>query len=564
MAGDGQTDFYAEIGIKLNESQAKKEAAKGAKITADSIESAMIKAVQDVQAKQRKALSSIMPKRQGFSLKESLKSGGSYMSSIQEKAFSAQEYMKEREVWQKIIDKNDAALEKELQRAFREEEKKNKQKALQEKAFQREQEKTLKEEMKRENLLEKENEKRISKRIKEDESERKRINKKDEADRKAKEKAEKAAQREKERRQKQEESLKEKAYRKDIDRIKSLSKWALGTTIAGGYLAQRVINQSAERAFGFRNVQDIGVDYKTLRKWQAASKVFGNIKEEESAQSLVNLKNYVAKMQMGEAASPNFKSLLGIDWWQKDEGKLVNDISNAILRQNKDIQGVLTEEVFGSQKYLSVLKRFQENPQEVWDVEKKILGGSLTEQQIKDVDELGQSFRFTALQAENFKDQIVAIASTDLKRWIKDVGNSLDELTPNLKSIWSGIKTTAKILGAPVEAVYKAGEFATGFMTEAIQSDLYNESKWKAQDRFDAEMRRRAQIETAQIPTKDKPSQTENNKNITVNVGGVTVNKPDSTNKVMKDIVGGALNGAGVTQSDINNLYMESTTMSAR
>ena len=195
MAGDGQTDFYAEIGIKLNESQAKKEAAKGAKITADSIESAMIKAVQDVQAKQRKVLSSIMPKRQGFSLKESLKSGGSYMSSIQEKA------------------------------------------------FQREQEKTLKEELKKEKLLERENEKRIAKRIKEEEAERKRINKKDEADRKAKEKAEKAAEKEKERRQKREEILKEKAFKKDISRIKSLGKFALGslgTALGGGYLAQRV------------------------------------------------------------------------------------------------------------------------------------------------------------------------------------------------------------------------------------------------------------------------------------------------------------------------------------
>lgn len=558
MAGDGKTDFYAEIGIKLNESQAKKEAAKGAKITADSIESAMIKAVQDVQAKQRKALSSIMPRRQGFSLKESLKSGGSYMSSMKGKSFSAQEYMKEREVWQKIIDKNDAALEKELQRAFKEEEKKNKQKALQEKAFQREQEKTLKEEMKRENLLEKENEKRISKRIKEDEAERKRINKKDEADRKAKEKAEKASQREKERRQKQEERLKEKAYRKDIDRIKSLGKWALGTTLAGGYLAQRVMNQSAERAFSFRNVQDIGVDYKTLRKWQAASKVFGNIQEEESAQSLVNLRNYRARMaQFGEAASLHANKLLGIDWSQKDERKLINDISNAILRQNKDIQGVLAEEVFGSQKYLSVLKRFQENPQEVWDVEKKILGGSLTEKQIKDVDELGQSFRFTALQAENFKDQIVAIASTDLKKWIKDVGNSLDELTPNLKSIWSGIKTTAKILGAPAEAIYKAGEWATGFMTEAIQSDLYNESKWKTQDRFDSEMKRRAQIETAQFPS-NKTGNTENNKNITVNVGGVTVNKNQDIQETVKQAVWGA---ASAFEKETTNMFVELPTL---
>lgn len=525
MAADGKTDFYAEIGLKLNEAQAKKEAAKGAKIASDAMKKALTKSVEEMERRQASAHISL-PK--GFS-------------------FSSKAFMKERDEWKKIIDKNEKALEKELTSAFKIEKKKADEKIKAQKAEE-------KEEIKKE----KANEKRLEKRLKEDEAERKRINRKEESDRKAKEKAENVAQREKERRQKQEERLKEKAYRKDIARIKSLSKWVLGTTIAGGYLAQRVINQSTERAFSFRNVQDIGVDYKTLRKWQAASKVFGNIKEEESAQSLVNLRNYRARLaQFGEAASLHANKLLGIDWSQKDERKLINDISNAILRQNKDIQGVLTEEVFGSQKYLSVLKRFQENPQEVWDVEKKILGGSLTEQQIKDIDELGQSFRFTALQAENFKDQIVAIASTDLKKWIKDVGNSLEELTPNLKSIWSGVKTTAKILGAPVEAIYKAGEWATGFMTEAVQSDLYNESKWKAQDRFDAEMRRRAQIETAQIPL-NKTENTENNKNITVNVGGVTVNKDQDVKETVKQAVWGA---TSAFEKETTNMFVELPTL---
>lgn len=520
MAGDGKTDFYAEIGLKLNEAQAKKEAAKGAKIASDAMKKALTKSVEEMGRRQASANISL-PK--GFS-------------------FSSKAYMKEHNIWKKIIEKNkkeETLVENRFKKLFdfqSEYEKKSKEMTLDEKKAYIEKTYWAKKEASS-----------IAKKVR-----------KENSDRKAKEKAENVAQREKERRQKNEELRKEKAYRKDIARIKSLSKWALGTTIAGGYLAQRVMNQSTERAFSFRNVQDIGVDYKTLRKWQAASKVFGNIKEEESAQSLVNLRNYRARMaQFGEASSLHANKLLGIDWSQKDERKLINDISSAILRQNKDIQGVLTEEVFGSQKYLSVLKRFQENPQEVWDVEKNILGGSLTEQQIKDIDELGQSFRFTALQAENFKDQIVAIASTDLKKWIKDVGNSLGELTPNLKSIWSGVKTTAKILGAPVEAIYEAGKFSTGFMTKAVQSDLYNESKWKAQDRFDAEMRRRAQIETAQLPL-NKTENTENNKNITVNVGGVTVNKNQDVKETVKQAVFGA---TSAFEKETTNMFVEMPTL---
>lgn len=506
MAGDGKTDFYAEIGLKLNEAQAKKEAAKGAKIASDAMKKALTKSVEEMERRQASAHISL-PK--GFS-------------------FSSKAFMKERDEWIKILNKNE------------------------------------KEEIKKE----KANEKRLEKRLKEDDAERKRINRKEESDRKAKEKAENVAQREKERRQKQEERLKEKAYRKDIDRIKSLSKWALGTTIAGGYLAQRVMNQSAERAFSFRNVQDIGVDYKTLRKWQAASKVFGNIKEEESAQSLVNLRNYRARMaQFGEASSLHANKLLGIDWSQKDERKLINDISSAILRQNKDIQGVLTEEVFGSQKYLSVLKRFQENPQEVWDVEKNILGGSLTEQQIKDIDELGQSFRTMSLSASNLKDQLTATIALPLKDFLDSFNSGLKNIIDQTKGLnkeenKKQFKELFETKETSFDKSVKEINPFTWLFKWGMEADYFrkkNPEKWWGLPN-DAELARKARFETAMLGgNKDFNKMTqENNKNITVNVGGVTVNKNQDVKETVKQAVFGA---TSAFEKETTNMFVELPTL---
>lgn len=513
---EGKTDFYAEIGLKLNETQAKSEAKKGAKITADAIE----KSLRATQAKMQSSMFSVLPKNGKFDFHADVK-----------------DFLKEQEIWKKIIEKNDAALEKELKQAFKVEERKKKEK---EKAFLQEQKSFEK--------TEKANEKRILSRLKEEEAERKRINKAEETNRKNKERAEKAAQKERERLERAQKRKEEKLHNERVKRLKSLAKWTIGATAAGAYFAQRTINQSAERAFSFRNFSDIvgQEQYGNLRKFQAASRVFGNIDEKESASAFKQLFEFQQKMRLGLGQNTNASRLFGINWAETDTRKLINNLSNAILRQEKGLQGILTKEVFGDERFLSVFKRWQENPEMVWDVEKEIERNSLTEQQIKDLDELRQVFAKLSLQTTNLLDQFSAVVSTDLKKWIGEFSDSIQLSTKEIKSIWGGVKTAGKIIGAPVEAVYTAGKWAVDAMTTSLQHDFYNEEKWKAQDRFDA-------------ATKQKEfSETNNNqKTINVNVGGVTVNKNEDTQKVIHDAVFGSVQGLG----EINNVYLQMPTL---
>lgn len=544
---EGKPDFYAEIGLKLNETQAKSEAKKGAKITADAIE----RSLRATQAKMRSSMFSVLPKKGTFNFSADVK-----------------DFLKEREIWKKIIEKNDAALEKELNQAFKVEEKKRKETLSIENKFKRlffdktayekassnmsleEKKKFIEEdfwEKKREKRA-KANEKRVLSSLKEEEKARTRINKAEETNRKNKERAEKSAQKEKERLERAQKRKEEKQHNERVKRLKSLAKWTIGATAAGAYFAQRTINQSAERAFSFRNFSDVvgQEQYGNLRKFQAASKVFGNIGEKESASAFKQLFEFQQKMRLGLGQNTNASRLLGINWAETDTRKLINNLSNAILRQDKGLQGILTKEVFGDERFLSVFKRWQENPEMVWDVEKEVERNSLTEQQIKDLDELRQVIAKLSLQTTNLVDQFSAVVSTDLKKWIGEFSDSVQLSTKEIKSIWGGVKTAGKIIGAPVEAVYSAGKWAVDAMTTTLQHDLYNEAKWKAQDRFDAIMKQKEVSET-----------NNNQKTINVNVGGVTVNKNEDTQKVIHDAVFGSVQGVG----EINNVYLQMPTL---
>lgn len=188
----------------------------------------------------------------------------------------------------------------------------------------------------------------------------------------------------------------------------------------------------------------------------------------------------------------------------------------------------------------------------VWDVEKEVERNSLTEQQIKDLDELRQAFAKLSLQMTNLRDQFSAVVATDLKKWIGEFSDSIQLSTKEIKSIWGGVKNVGKITVGKLPAVqilggaYSAGKWAVDAMKTALQHDLYNEAKWKAQDRFDATMKQKEVSET-----------NNNQKTINVNVGGVTVNKNEDTQKVIHDAVSGAVQGLG----EINNVYLQMPTL---
>lgn len=560
MAGDGKTDFYAEIGLKLNESQAKKEATKGAKITSDAMKKALEKSLEEMERKQ----------------------AGAYFPSGKIK-FSSAGFLKDQEIWKKIIAKNEAAMEKELKQAFMLEALKKKEKERAQKA-----------EDKIEALKQKQIDRSLEKRLKEEETVRKAENKEKEKARKKWQKDEqnriKREFREKKSFLKQEYDFRKNQEKETLRNLKSLGKWAFGVSAAGlatagaGFaLGKKIVGESTERAFNLRNLYDQGVNLSTLRKWQAASYVFGNIKEEESAQSLVNLRDYRARMaRFGEGASLHANKLLGVDWSQKDEKRLINDIANAILQQSADIQGVLTEEVFGSKKYLSVFKRWKENPSSVWGVEKEVLRGTISGKDIRNIEVLGENFRRMELNAANLKDQLTAIISIPLNKYIDNVNVSIQDFSKELIKLKKNVKPDKK----PSEGFFSSSshklnpmywvgllaakaDIARGFMPPYLQEDPEQRKRFLYAVKKQQNEKNALTFENLFLPkirelatSLGEESQgtitSDNKKNITVNVGGITVNKDDDVKETVRQAVWGA---TSVFDSQTTNMFVELPTL---